>query len=276
MVEYPAGVGETTLAQAGSGPWLVQQRYRLLSLVTVIVVLGTRFLLTNTGVISTKVLPSPQDILAEVQSLVSKGYTGKSIFLHFRASLLRVLIGLSAALVVGICIGLVMGYSRTVAAILTPVVSFVRPMPAISFVPLVVLYFGIGELSKVMVIFFTSTLYMILSASAGVKSVPEELIRAALNLGVTRRQLFLHVILPASAPHVMTGVKMATAVSWALVVAAELVAAQEGLGYIVMDAATFFRLPDVYIAISLIGLVGLCLEVAETTIENRLLHWRAK
>src|SRR5262249_1161005 len=153
----------------------------------------------------------------------------------------RTLIGFFLAVVVGVPLGLLIGYNWIAAAALTPIFSFARPIPAISFIPLVILFFGIGEFPKILLIFVTSMLYIILNTSARVRSVPQGLIRVGLNLGLTRVQLFRAVILPASLPQVMTGVRVATAVSWALVVAAELVAAQEGLGYMVMDAATFFR-----------------------------------
>jgi NitT/TauT family transport system permease protein len=95
-------------------------------------------------------------------------------------------------------------------------------------------------------------------------------------MGLRGWQLFAHVIFPSSLPYIMTGIKTATAVSWAIVVAAELVAAQRGLGYMVMDAATFFRVTDVYIGIILIGMIGLFLEIVTSVAESRLLHWRGK
>jgi NitT/TauT family transport system permease protein len=148
-----------------------------------------------------------------------------------------------------------------------------RPMPAIAFIPLVILWFGIGEFSKVLLIFFTSFLYITLNAAAGVKGVGVDLIRAARSLGVGERQLFFYVILPGAMPHIFTGLKVGAAVSWAVVVAAELVAAQRGLGYMIMDGATFFRIPEVYVGILLIGAIGFGIERALAAVERRLLHW---
>ena len=146
----------------------------------------------------------------------------------------------------------------------------------IAFIPLVILYFGIGEFPKILLIGAAAFWYVVLNTSNGVRSVPVDLVRAALNLGVRRDQLFFRVIFPAALPHVMTGIKTATALSWAIVVAAELVAAQEGLGYLIMDAATFFRVPYVYLGIIIIGVIGLLLEVVTVAIENRVLHWRGR
>ena len=177
---------------------------------------------------------------------------------------------------VGTPIGLLVGHSRAASAVLEPFFSLLRPMPAIAFIPLVILYFGIGEFSKIVLIFFTAMLHMTLHASAGVRAAPNELLRVAYNFGLKKKDLFLHVILPAALPHIMTGIRTTTAISWALVVAAELVGAQAGLGYIVMDAATFFRISDLYIGIILIGLIGFAIELAERRLENRLLHWRGR
>jgi ABC-type nitrate/sulfonate/bicarbonate transport system permease component len=250
--------------------------YLLLSVFSVATILAVWFGATNLGLVGAKVLPTPQQIFVELRNLLATGYTGKPLWAHVEASLLRTLIGLSASLLIGIPVGLLIGSSPVLAALLNPIFSFLRPVPAIAFIPLIILYFGIGEFSKVVIIFVSATLYLILNASAGVKSVPNDLLRAGLNMGLSRRQLFLYVILPAAAPSVMTGIKTATAISWALVVAAELVAAQVGLGYMIMDAATFYRIPDVYIAIIIIGVIGLSLELLETALENHFIHWQGR
>jgi NitT/TauT family transport system permease protein len=125
-------------------------------------------------------------------------------------------------------------------------------------------------------IFLAALYYVVLNASAGVRTVPQDLIRAGQNLGLTPAQLFSKVIFWASLPHIMTGIKTATAVSWAIVVAAELIAAQAGLGFMVMDATTFFRVPNVYIGIIIIGAIGVTLEVITYSLDRRLLHWMGK
>jgi ABC-type nitrate/sulfonate/bicarbonate transport system permease component len=143
-------------------------------------------------------------------------------------------------------------------------------------VPLFIFYFGIGELSKVALIFMTGFLYLTVSAAAGVKAVPEDLVLASRSLGLTRRQIFFHVIIPASAGPILTGMRIAMTLSWTLVVAAELIAAQVGLGYMIMDATTFYRIPIVFIGVITIGLIGLLLESGLLILERRLLHWRGK
>jgi NitT/TauT family transport system permease protein len=229
---------------------------------------------TGTGLVSREAIPSPTDLAAEFGVLLKTGYSGSPLWAHVLASMARTLVGLVFAIIVGVPLGLLIGYSRPVSAALEPFLSVLRPMPAIAFIPLVILYFGIGEFSKIVLIFFTSMLHMVLHASAGVRAVPRELLRVANNYGLSKAQLFRRVILPASLPHILTGIRTTTAISWALVVAAELVGAQQGVGYMIMDAATFFKIADIYIGLVLIGLIGFVLEAVVRQIESRLLHWR--
>jgi NitT/TauT family transport system permease protein len=231
---------------------------------------------TEGGLVSAKILPSPRAILEELVVLLREGYVGTPLASHLLASLARTFAGFAAAALLGVPTGLATGWSPVLYALISPFLSVLRPLPAIAFIPLVILWFGIGEFSKVLLIFFTSFLYITLNAAAGVKAVPVDLIRAARSLGVTERQLFFHVILPESLPYVFTGLKVGAAVSWAVVVAAELVAAQRGLGYIIMDGATFFRITDVYVGILLIGLIGFGIERTLTAIERRVVHWAGR
>ena len=163
-----------------------------------------------------------------------------------------------------------------VHAILSPFLAVLRPIPVIAYIPLAILWFGIGEFSKVLLISVTSFLYMTVNTAAGVKAVPEDVIRAALSLGASRLQLFAYVIFPESLPYIFAGIRVGAAVSWAVVVSAELIAAQQGLGYLIMDAATFFRIPAVYVGITLIGIIGFAIDRLISFAERRLVHWSAR
>lgn len=259
-----------------SGATSVGTRYALVSWGTVAAILFLWYLSTSAGWVSAFVLPSPGGLLAEFRVMLAKGYAAKPLGEHVLASLFRTFTGLGLGIVVGVPVGLSMGYSPLAYAILSPIFAFLRPIPPIAFIPLMILYFGIGEFSKVALIFLAALYYVVLNSSAGVRTVPRDLIRAGENMGLSRVQLFARVIFWAALPHIMTGIKTATAVSWAIVVAAELIAAQAGLGFMVMDAATFFRVPNVYIGIIIIGLIGVTLEVITFSIDRRLLHWTGK
>lgn len=250
---------------------------RFLSIASIAFCLLLWFVLTDvSGLISQKYLSSPIALAREFVLLLQTGYAGTPLWLHFAASLGRTLAGYTLSVLVAVPLGLIMGLSPTVRALLSPIFNLMRPVPVIALIPLMVLWFGIGETSKIFVIFLASFLYIVLNTTAGVATIPEGLIRAGLNLGANRFALFWRVIFPASLPSIMTGMKTGLAVSWAVVVAAELLAAQRGLGYMIQDAATFYRIKDVYIGVILIGVAGLLMTNALSAIESRVIHWAGK
>lgn len=251
-------------------------RYVLVSCTSIALLFLIWTSITVGGLVDRAFLPSPVDLWNAFLGLVRYGYADTPLVDHVLASLARTFTGFGLACLIGIPTGVVMGWSRFVAAVLTPLMAFLRPIPPIAFVPLFILYFGIGETGKVLVIFMVAFWYITLNVSAGVAGLPEAWVLAGRNLGLNHRQLFTAVILPAATPEIFTGIRIGIAVSWALVVAAELIAAQEGLGHIILDAAMFNRTNDVFVGIVLIGLIGLLLEGLVTLAERRLLHWRGK
>ncbi len=250
--------------------------YRLISVATIVGLLLAWHLVTTSGVVREDRLVPPGVLLEEFRDLLANGYSNTALFEHFRLSLTRVLSGFALAAVTAVPVGLVMGMSRLVRAILAPVFALLRPIPAIAYIPLAILWLGIGETAKIGIVFWTAFLYIVLSTMSGVSSIAEGYKRVAMNLGASRFQMFRRVILPGSLPYIFTGLKTGLAVSWAVMVAAELVAAQAGLGYIIIDAATFFRIPDVYIGIALIGVIGLLMAVALDAVEAKIVHWAGK
>jgi len=255
---------------------LREARYTLLSAATIVILLGLWALVTNLFHIPAMVLPSPQSILRHFRALLLDGYAGHPLWEHILVSVLRTLTGFFIGVSLAIPLGLWMGYSRTVNAILWPVFGFIRPIPPIAYIPLAILWFGIGEFSKVLLIFMASFNFTVLASAAGMRAVPEQLIRAGTNLGLSKWQMFVSVMLPAAMPQIFTGIKTSIAVSWAVMVAAELIAAQIGLGFIIEDAGTFFRTPEVMIGVAIIGAIGLVFEATVVAIERRVLHWQAK
>lgn len=251
-------------------------RYTGLSIASVTSLIGLWVFISAAGIVKSSTLPAPWELFESFKVLVHEGYADKPLSAHVLASLFRTLTGFGLAVIFGIPVGLLIGWSRFVSALFAPVLGFLRPIPPIAFVPLFILYFGIGETAKVLVIFMVAFWYIVLNASAGVAAVPNDWIRAGLNLGLSQRKLFTAVIFPGALPHIFTGVRTAIAVSWALVVAAELIAAQEGLGHIIMDAAVFNRTNDVFLGIIMIGLIGLILERIATLLERRMLHWQGR
>ncbi|HUY02845.1 MAG TPA: ABC transporter permease [Rhodocyclaceae bacterium] len=249
---------------------------RLISVISVGTVLLAWVVCSLIGVLNPNKLPPVQDIAQAFWSLVIHGYEGVPLWEEILASLARALAGFLLAVLVGVPFGLLIGESEVLAAIFTPFLGFLRPIPPIALIPLFIFYFGIGEISKVVLIFITAFWYITLSAASGVQAVSKDLVLAARTLGFNKRQVFRHVILPSALPQILTGMRVAMALCWALVVAAELIAAQVGLGYMIMDATTFFRIPVVYVGVGIIGIIGLVLERSLVWLEKRLLHWQGR
>lgn len=259
-------------------PKRVQKNKNLLpvSLGTIAFIIAVWFLVTNTGMVGPRLLPSPQALFSEFIVLVQDGYQGKSLWMHIGYSLGRTLSGFVIGSFIGIIVGLSAGSNKVVSAALSPIMAFLRPIPPIAFIPMVVLYFGLGETGKVVLIAVTSFNYAVVNAQAGAAGVPVAYRRAAATLGVSKRVEFFRVILPAALPSIFAGLKVALALSWAVVVAAELVGAQVGLGYMINQAALLFQIPVVFIGIILIGVIGLILNLIINFLENRLVHWRGR
>ena len=248
----------------------------VISTLSVLVLVVVWIVISTSGWLPPGYLPTPADMGAELKTLFISGYKGISLWDHIGISLFRTLTGFILGIVVGIPLGLITGYSRVGSAMMSPIMAFIRPIPPIAFIPMVVLYFGLGELGKVVLIFWTAFNYVHVNAHAGAAHVPIVYLRAAQSIGLTRSQTFFRVIMPSAIPQIFTGLKVAMALSWAVVVAAELTGAQSGLGYMISDAALTFRIPAVFIGIGLIGAIGLLLNVALNLVETWLVHWKGR
>lgn len=258
----------TTSRHAASRAWI--------STGSVAAIFLSWFLLTKLRLVGPSYLPSPQALFTAFRDLVLHGYMGVPLWQHIGISLFRALSGFCLGVAVGIPTGLLTGYVATADAIVSPVMAFLRPIPPIAFIPMVVLYFGLGETGKVVLIFITAFNYAHVNAHSGATHVSIAYLRAAKTLGLSPGQIFRKIVFPAALPSIFTGLKVAMALSWAVVVAAELVGAQKGLGFMISNAAQLFQIPVVFIGIALIGLIGLALNVMLGLAETYVVHWKGR
>jgi ABC-type nitrate/sulfonate/bicarbonate transport system permease component len=252
------------------------QHYGLLSAASIACAFGIWFVVSNFIVVNSLSLPTPQVLLAAFVDLVRDGYGQRSLGEHILTSMERALTGFILAVLFSSVIGLAAGYNSAVRAIIMPFIDFLRPIPALAFVPLFVFFFGIGEFSKIGLIFIGAFVYMALQTSDGVRSIPEELFRVGEGLGFSTWQMFQHIIVRGALPSIVTGMRTALSLSWSLVVAAELIAAPSGLGYIIMDGTQFFRIHDVYCVVILLGVIGYGMDRVIVALGNRIIHWQGK
>jgi ABC-type nitrate/sulfonate/bicarbonate transport system permease component len=227
-------------------------------------------------VVSRHDLITPPDLVRAYGRLVSQGYYHVSLAAQVWASLRRCLLGFAIGASIAIPVGLLSGYYRAVGAAISPIMAVLRPIPAIAYFPLLVVFLGIGETSKVYLIAVAAFSWTLLNTAAGVRNVPRQLVLTGEMLGLTRPQVFASVVFRAALPQIMTGLNVSLVISWGTVIAAELIAATTGLGFMATDAATYFRVEDVYAAIGLIGAIGALFELTLRTAERRLLPWVGK
>lgn len=218
-------------------------------------------------------LGTPSGIWEAAMELADKGYGGRTLLQHVGASLMRTATGFLCAALFGVPLGIMLGYNQRIGAFLLPIFGFLRPIPALAFIPIVVIWFGIGEFAKVFVIFMTAFLYVLLGSVSGVRSVPADFFRLGRNYHLSWTTMLFRVVLPSALPEIFVSLRTAMALSWAVVVASELIAAQAGLGYMIQSASQVYAINKVYVGVALIGLVGVSIDLAFLLVERRLLHW---
>ncbi|MBL9079947.1 MAG: ABC transporter permease [Planctomycetes bacterium] len=201
--------------------------------------------------------PKPLDVLAGIAELVSKGLLLKYVV----ASLFRVSVGFVLAVLVGVPLGLVCGWVPWLARALNPLIQVLRPISPIAWIPVAILWFGVDDRAPVFLIFLASVFPITVAAMAAVQSIQPVYLRAARNFGLGRAQLFRRVILPATLPQVLTAIRISLGIAWLVVVAAEMIAVNSGLGFLIIDARNAGKRYDLVVAgMLLIGLIGLCLD----------------
>ena len=248
----------------------------LLSLLSVAAMLGAWWLLCATGAVRADMLPSPAAVWDAFVEVTTQGYRGTTLWGNAASTLGRLLGGFVAATVLGVPLGLWMGANRAVNAALEWVIQFMRPLPPLSYMILLILWLGTGDLSKGMLLFLTAFPIVVASSAAGVRGVKRQRIQVALALGATRRGVFRHVILPSAAPMIMTGLQIALAAAFSTVVSAELLASTDGLGWMVISASTFLRNDIIILCILVLGGLGVGLAAMLRAADRRLVHWRGR
>lgn len=218
------------------------------------------------------VIASPKQVLLSSIREISNG----KLLHHIGISLFRVLMGFSIAFIVSIPIAFLMGWYQPIQLLIEPVIQFVRNIPALAYIPLVVVAQGVGESAKITVIFISTFLVMIITVYQGVREVDNTLIKAARVLGAKDKDIFIKVVIPASVPYILVGARLGLGASLTTLIAAELTGSNAGLGQMIQEASLYFRMDIVMLGIIIIGITGLILNLIVTIIENKVTVWQEK
>jgi taurine transport system permease protein len=249
---------------------------RMVSAVTILAVLAIWALSARLQLVSPVFLPSPAAVWNKFIIVARDGFVDATLLEHIIASLGRVFAALIAAIVVGVPVGLAIGISTIGRGIFDPLLEFLRPIPPLAYLPLVIIWFGIGEPSKILVIAIAMLAPVALSTASGVRGVSRERVNAARSLGATRLQVIRLVILPSALPAILTGLRIALGAGWSTLVAAELVAATRGLGFMIQSAAQFLVTDVVVMGILVIAAIAFVLEFTIRRIERVLVPWAGR
>jgi taurine transport system permease protein len=256
------------------------RRSRALSLASFAAMLLFWTAITGSGlwkpIVDPVFLPSPLAVLQAFQKLLATGYQGYSLLHHFMISLMRFGIAFGFCILVGVPIGLLMGMNASARAVLDPPIETTRPIPKLALLPLFIIWFGIGELSKTIVIIAALFPLMSISAMQAVRSVSIRKIQAAESLGASRWTIFRRVVLPASLPGIFTGIRMSVGVGVTMLVGAEMVATSDGIAWMALSAADFIQTDIVLVGVLIMAAMGYSLDRLCRLLEARLVHWSGK
>jgi len=221
-------------------------------------------------------LPAPETVWTRTLRIVDEGFRNFTLVEHLGYSLFRVVVGFLLGALVGIPLGYAMGLSDWFRGWFDPIVEFMRPVPPLALIPLVIIWAGIGETGKIILLFLAALWIMAIAARSGVSGVKISKVHAAYSLGASRWQIMRHVIVPNSLPEIFTGARVAMGVCWGTVVAAELVAAEQGAGMMIMTASKFQNTDIVIMGIVLIGVIGFGIDMLMRWAERVLVPWKGK
>ena len=221
-------------------------------------------------------LPPPWDVWDKFVLTSTEGFRNYNLLQHVGVSLYRLFAGFLLGCIVGIPIGFAMGLSRTMRGIFDPIVEFMRPIPPLALIPLMIIWAGIDDKPKIILLFLAALWIMVLAARSGVQSIRLSKIHAAYTLGASKKQLLIKVILPNALPEIFTGMRVAMGVCWGTLVAAELVAADVGIGFMIVVGGKFLETGLVILGIIIIGVVGSSIDIGMRKLEAVMIPWKGK
>lgn len=248
----------------------------LLSIMSILIVFILWWTVSYLNLVNPLFIPSPKSVWNAFIEIFQEGYKGYTLFSHILDSLFRLAVAFILALVTAIPLGLLSGYSKWARAIFDPFIEFYRPLPPLAYYTLLVLWLGIGDASKIALLYLGAFAPLYIAAVSGVQKVPQHRIQAALSLGATKTNVFWQVIFPSCLPEIFTGIRTSIGFTYTTLVAAEMVAAMSGLGWMVLDASKFLRSDVIIVGIFLMAFFAIAIDLGTRLLEIKLLPWKGK
>ena len=224
------------------------------------------------GLVKPTLVPTPWDVMTTWWNLVTEAGFLTDMYMSTQ----RVVLGVALGILAAVPVGFLLGWYQPVRRFIDPLINFFRALPPIALIPLVIVYFGIGETAKVVILFYASFFAGVIVMYEGIAQISPIYLRVARTLGATDLEIFSKVVIPLAVPHVLTALRVALGVAWATLVASELIAAQQGLGAVIQDASAFFQLDTIYAGIITIGVIALIMDYLLRRASRRLLSWQER
>ena len=247
-----------------------------ISLLSGVVILAVWWTVSALRLVPHLFLPTPTEVVTAAVAIFQDGYANATLFEHVGASFLRIFTAAAIAIALGTPIGLLMGLNKWAKGVFDTPIEFYWPLPPLAYLPLMIIWLGIGETSKIALLSLAMFAPIVLSAQAGVRSVSQERVNAALSLGATRFQLLREIVLPSALPEILTGIRISLGVGWGTLVAAELIAATRGIGYLIMSASQFLATDVVFVGIGIIAACAFAFTFAMRLLEAWLVPWKGQ
>jgi len=243
----------------------------LIALPWIVVVLAW-YAIAYSGLVNPALVPTPHQVAAKFWELLTTARLPIDILMSTQ----RVFVGVTLGIAVAVPVGFVLGWYPRIRSFIDPLLNFFRALPPIALIPLVIVYFGIGEPAKIVILFYASFFAGVIVMYEGIAQIGPLYVRVSRTLGATDGEIFRRVIVPLTVPHMLTALRVALGVAWATLVASELIAAQQGLGALIQNASSFFQLDVIYVGIVCIGLIALAMDLALRAATRRLVAWQER
>jgi NitT/TauT family transport system permease protein len=263
----------TTIAAPRPAPWVASLGSALgrtgLVLAPWALIVLVWYGIRASGLVSPALVPAPHRVLMKFIELLQDRLL-KDIFMSTQ----RVLVGVTLGVLLAVPVGFMLGWYKRLRVFIDPVINFFRALPPIALIPLVIVYFGIGEAAKIAILFYASFFSGVIVMYEGIAQISPIYVRVARTLGASDLEIFTRIIVPLTFPHMLTAVRVALGVAWATLVASELIAAQQGLGAMIQNASSFFQLDIIYVGIICIGFIALLMDLTLRMLTRRLVAWQ--
>lgn len=232
------------------------------------------YLITKLEVFSSTLVPSPGKVLKTFINILHNGYNKVSLWAHLMASFKRLFLSILFAVITAVPLGLLSGFFSKFRAVIDSVVEFYRPLPPLAYYTLLVLWLGIDNTSKITLLFLAAFAPIYIACVSAVTKINKDYILSARSLGANQKQVFFNIVLPACLPEIFTGIRTAIGFSYTTLVAAEMVAATSGIGWMVLDAANFLKSDVIFVGILVMGISGILIDIGMRYFERKIIYWK--